>query len=219
MKIYPNQRILIESARIDYVFFYISRPKMSSKEEINDQLDELAMQLLLLCQNLVDTKLLLEKFLKEGFIGLAQSRYAHAGGPNSISKLQLPTEDWEPFEANKKVSLSQCMRQEIGVKFNYLSLEVDEPSKSQAKIENLGSSELVQRGPKKSEEKLKNNENAKKRDPLKWFGVLLPNSMKQSQKHFSKAIELTVEATNIQNEIRGILGRRQVLMKQLKKLD
>lgn len=198
---------------VDNMFFFLET--MSTQEEIHGQLDELAMQLLLLCQNLVDTKLLLEKFMKEGFIGLAQSRYAHAGGPNCISKLQLPNEDWEPFEAVKKVSLSQCMRQEIGVKFNYLSLEVDEPRKLQQEVENLNSSELIHRGSKKKEEAEKNL----KKDPLKWFGVLLPNSMKQSQKHFAKAIELSVESTNIQNEIRGVLGRRQVLNRQLKKME
>ena len=50
------------------------------------QLDELAVQLLLLSQNLVDTKLLMEKFTKEGYIALAQSRYA-MGGPSSVSGL------------------------------------------------------------------------------------------------------------------------------------
>ena len=51
--------------------------------------------------------------MKEGFINLAESRYK-MGGPSSVSSLQLPNEDWEPFESEKKVVLSQCMRQEIG---------------------------------------------------------------------------------------------------------
>ena len=60
----------------------------SSQDDVHLQLDELAVQLLLLSQNLVDTKLLLEKFTKEGYITLAQSRYAMAG-PASVSGLEL----------------------------------------------------------------------------------------------------------------------------------
>ena len=172
-------------------------------------MDELALQLLALCQNLVDTKLLLETFMKEGFITLAQSRYS-MGGPSTVSCLQLPTEEWEPFEAQKRVILSECMRQEIGFRFNYLSLDVDQP-----KVKNLGS-ELIHRN--SSKEKVKEPLTAK-RDPLKWFGVLLPNSMRQSQKHFSKAVELAIESTNLQNEIRGVLGRRKIIHRQLKKMQ
>ena len=39
------------------------------------------------------------------------------------------------------------------------------------------------------------------------------------QKHFSKAVELSVEATNIRNEIRGLIGQRQYLTRQLKKIE
>lgn len=178
----------------------------SSKEEMNEQLDELAIQLLLLCQTLVDTKLHLEKVTKEGFIGLAQTR--KISGPNAVSILQVPAED--DFEANKRVTLSQCVRQEIGVKFNYLSLEVNAP-----KVESLDS-QLINRK-KKSEEE--DSKVVLKKDPIRWFGFLVPNSLRESQKQFSKAIELSIEAANVQNEIRGVLGRRQVLLRQLKKLE
>ncbi len=184
---------------------------MATKAELNGQLDELAMQLLSLCQSLVDAKLVLETCMKEGFINLAHSRYSMPGGPSTISKLQLPNEDWEPFEANSKVSLSQCVRQEIDVKFNYLSLETLPSSR----VENL-SSNLVSRSKKQERER---NPTEKAKQPLRWFGVLVPNSMRQSQKNFTKAIEFSVEAINIQNEIRGLMGKRQMVLRQLKKLE
>ena len=107
----------------------------------------------------------------------------------------------------QKVSLSEYKRQEINVKFKYLSLET---GLSKSKVENLDSG-LVNRKqkPEKSEE-------VKTKDPIKWFGVLVPQTLRQSQKHFSKAVELSVEATNIQNEIRGLLGQRHYLTRQLK---
>jgi hypothetical protein len=189
----------------------------NNKDDIHDQMDELAMQLLILCQNLVDTKLILEQHLKEGFIGLAQSRYS-MGGPASVSALQLPNQDWQPFEAEAKVVKNECLRQDINVRFNYLSLEV----KDQA-IEGLDST-LVQRKKKKAA----NEEEAvveaaaavvKKTDPIKWFGVLVPMTLRQSQTQFRKCIDMTVEVSNIQNEIRGLIGRRQALGRQLGKME
>ena len=189
--------------------------KVLTKSEVHLQLDELAMQLLLLCQNYIDTKLQLEQFMKEGFITMAQARNS-MGGPSTVSALQLPNEDWEDFEATKKVSLSECKRQEINVKFNYLSLETGSNAKSD-KVENLDSG-LVNRQ-NKTEIANDDKKKIKAKDPLKWFGVLVPQTLKQSQKHFSKAVELSVEATNIRNEIRGLLGQRQYLLRQKKKCD
>ena len=54
-------------------------------------------------------------------------------------------------------------------------------------------------------------------DPIKWFGFLVPNSLKQSQKSFSKAIELSVECANVQNEINGVVARRKFLSRKLAK--
>ena len=182
-----------------------------NEDEMNNELDELSFQVVILSQNLLETKIMLEKVMKEGFINLAQARYSSG---RSISSLQLPNEDWEPFEANAKVMKSECVRQEINVKFNYLSLELGPTPKKSGKVENLDST-LINR--KKQETEVKNEK--KKVDPLKWFGVLVPTSLKQSQKHFDKAIALSIEATNIQNEIGGILARRQFLQRHLRKLE
>ena len=76
----------------------------STPEDMHLQLDELALQLLMLCQNLVDTKLLLEKFTKEGHINLAQSRYA-MGGPASVSGLALHIQLYQNFTY---FSFSKC---------------------------------------------------------------------------------------------------------------
>lgn len=51
-------------------------------------------------------------------------------------------------------------------------------------------------------------------DPIKWFGFLVPNSLKQSQKCFQKAVELSVECANVQNEINGVVARRKFLTRK-----
>ena len=186
-----------------------------TENEINEELDELALEFLLLNQNLIDTKLMLEQLMKEGYMGLAQSRCTM--GRSSISCLQLPNEEWEPFDANLKVKRSECLRQEINVKFNYLSLDYD--ADSNVVVENLDS-QLVNRKKSKTEKETTTTKTSSvvKKDPLKWFGVLLPNTLKQSQKNFTRAIELTVEASNIQNEVGAVMARRQFLLRHLKKL-
>ena len=131
--------------------------------------------------------------------------------------MQLPNEDWEPFDSNVKIVKSECVRQEINVKFNYLSLEL-----GHGKIENLDSNMFNRKMKIKDDSETKKNSETMqnhKNDPLKWFGFLVPNSLKQSQKHFSKGIELVIEATNIQNEIGGVMARRQYLIRHLKKLE
>ena len=45
---------------------------------------------------------------------------------------------------------------------------------------------------------LKKNEETS--DPIKWFGVLVPTSLKQSQTAFSKALETAVDLVNIRRE-------------------
>lgn len=42
------------------------------------------------------------------------------------------------------------------------------------------------------------------RDPLKMFGILVPQSLKDSQKAFIEALEEMIQLTNISNEVRTI---------------
>ena len=44
-----------------------------------------------------------------------------------------------------------------------------------------------------------------KRDPLKWFGVLVPSTLRQSQKDFRRAVESSVRLVNYQDELMKIV--------------
>ena len=54
-------------------------------------------------------------------------------------------------------------------------------------------------------------------DPLKWFGVLVPNTLKESQKSFVRALDLAIACANIQMEIDAVIERKTILMGQLDK--
>ena len=53
-------------------------------------------------------------------------------------------------------------------------------------------------------------------DPLKWFGLLTPPALRQSQASFKTATELVVETANIQSEIAGVLNRIKFIQRRLK---
>ena len=54
-------------------------------------------------------------------------------------------------------------------------------------------------------------------EPLKWFGVLAPSTLKQSQKCFEKAAELTVGIASLQSELALCLRAEKSLRKEMKK--
>ena len=53
-----------------------------------------------------------------------------------------------------------------------------------------------------------------KKDPLKWFGVLVPQALRQSQGRFKKAVELSVEISNTEAQYLRLKGRYKDLCQQ-----
>ncbi|KAK2507125.1 hypothetical protein MC885_004114 [Smutsia gigantea] len=56
-------------------------------------------------------------------------------------------------------------------------------------------------------------------DPLNWFGILVPNSLRQAQASFREGLQLAIDMASLQ--IRIIWGRSQLqgLQEKLKKLE
>ena len=54
-------------------------------------------------------------------------------------------------------------------------------------------------------------------DPLKWFGVLVPQSLRQSQSCFSRATAAAVECAGLQSEILGLEARKKFLVRFVEK--
>ena len=66
---------------------------------------------------------------------------------------------------------------------------------------------------------IKEEEATPSKDPLKWFGFLVPNTLRQSQSSYRKAVEVTVECANLQNEINGVIARKKFLTRTLSKIE
>jgi len=158
----------------------------------------LAVHLVSLTQDLVTAKLKLEVAAKTGWIHLAKARYVSPGGPNSISKLQLPSSDSEKeVEASVKVLSKECIQEQTKVRYFHHSFDFPHNSTSDTGLKNR----------KVIDSKVEEIKKKKKTDPLKWFGVLTPPSLKQSQSSFVSATEIALDCANIQSEILGVQNR------------
>ena len=193
--------------------------EMIENQQMHDELDSLAYQLLVLSQDLIQVKLQLEDQSKLGFIGLAQSRKL-MGGSNSVSHLQIPSEDSTDFIARFKTRKEEQKCYSGDATFDYFSLQ---DGNIDQLVEELDS-DLVLNQRKKQDDteqteaiscnKKKNLSEAK--DPIKWFGVLVPNSLRQTQGAFVKALELSVDCANIQSQINSTIERQKYLSGKLK---
>ena len=191
---------------------------LTKRQEVNDELDSLSYQLLVLSQDLIQVKLQLEEQSKLGFIGLAQSRKL-MGGSNSVSHLQIPSEDSTDFIARFKTKKEEQKCYSGDATFDYFSLQ---DSKIDQLVEELDSGLAIhQRKKQDDNEEESNCGNTNKeitlvKDPIKWFGVLVPNSLRQTQVAFVKALELSVECANIQSQIQSTIKRQKYLSEKIK---
>ena len=192
---------------------------LAEKQEVNDELDSLSYQLLVLSQDLIQVKLQLEEQSKLGFIGLAQSRKL-MGGSNSVSHLQIPSEDSTDFIARFKTKKEEQKCYSGDATFDYFSLQ---DGNIDQLVEELDSDLVLNQRKKQDDTKETeaNSCNTKKnlpeaKDPIKWFGVLVPNSLRQTQGAFVKALELSVDCANIQNQIKSTIERQKYLSGKLK---
>jgi len=179
-----------------------------SGEEIVSELDSLVLQMLVLTQDLVTAKLNLESAAKNGWFQLAQARHKSGLGHTGLGRLQLPSEDGEK-EVTARVTLEreECLKEE-GVRYNHFT-EVKTPKKTEvnemdSKLDSEGNVE------EKSSVKKKVFDNA---DPIRWFGVLSPPSLKQSQADFQRCVSLSVEIANMQGELLGVEARVKYLQR------
>lgn len=59
--------------------------------------------------------------------------------------------------------------------------------------------------------KKSSNETDEPIDPVKWFGVLVPQNLKNSQKRFQESIYLAAKIANVQAELTSVLSKLKTL--------
>ena len=110
-------------------------------------------------------------------MNLAQSKYIM--GPLQVGALQFPR---RPFEATSRL---------VWIPSN--STATESSSSSESKLLEMTPSLIVEKSPSVS------------RNPLNWFGFLVPSSLKGSQQSFTESLPIILEIQKLQKEIEKLL--------------
>ncbi|BES96286.1 Hypothetical protein NTJ_09095 [Nesidiocoris tenuis] len=192
--------------------------KDSDYESVCRELDDLALQMLDQMKLYLDLLASMENSVKTGSLHLAKSRYIM--GNKSVSVLQLPTED---SELSAQATLVTDKTERLTLKLANLNVSADE-SNAEASSEADGLKRRKDKGkPSEPEENQDAEESPKKKkdvmqDPLKWFGVLVPQNMRLAQLSFKTAVEIAVDLANVQLEMASIRKRYCSLLLKKKEL-
>ena len=102
---------------------------------------------------------------------MTNHRYVSPGGSAAISMSRVPGEE---MEAGVRTEVRECLG-EARVRYHHISLLSEEPVEKEGAKQRKGKQEAG------AEVDLEKKTPVKSKDPIKWFGVLSPPSLKQSQ--------------------------------------
>lgn len=159
-----------------------------TNETSNVDLDELAVRILTLMNEFISCKRNIQNYIRSGCLDLAKSRYI--AGNRNISALQLPGEDSVGVEAKFRVVRSASCDDFS----KYRHVEHESNRDDESLTETLDDLNLNSDGTSKQVLRFS-------KDPLQWFGFLVPRNLRQSKVTFEKCLEIVVECANIQSEL------------------
>nr|XP_027207074.1 coiled-coil domain-containing protein 115-like isoform X2 [Penaeus vannamei]XP_027239304.1 coiled-coil domain-containing protein 115-like isoform X2 [Penaeus vannamei] len=190
------------------------------------------------------TKMILEEHMRSGFFLLGKTRYVL--GCNAISTLQLPSEEREVDPLVSVVSTpvrierydGEVIYQEMNTEFAdpvvSLPVEVEEDSLSdmytqeddpveglRQRISNL-QGEPPEDREEDDREQYSADQNKKKvinRDPIRWFSVLPPQTLKQAQTDFKTAIQISAKCATLLGQLKAVCNEYKRLAKIKSKID
>ncbi|KAM4696020.1 coiled-coil domain-containing protein 115 [Rhinophrynus dorsalis] len=190
--------------------------------QLYESLDELVLQLMSDLEILHDKRDALNKLIEKGWFSLSQSRYSM--GNKFVSSLQYK-QDMVP-----SVVVQDSTTEDGKTEFclEHKSGEPDVVERGEPPVvEEIGSTEQVLRrrkgttqicgSPKRDEieESGKGQKPPPNQDPLRWFGILVPQSLRQAQSSFREGLLLAAEVATLQNSIENTQRQyRQLLDKK-----
>ncbi|XP_008996780.1 vacuolar ATPase assembly protein VMA22 isoform X1 [Callithrix jacchus] len=177
--------------------------------DLRVELDSLLLQLLRDLEELEGKRAVLNARVEEGWLSLAKARYAM--GAKSVGPLQYASH-MEP-----QVCLHTSETQEGLQKFEVVRAGIHTPEEvGPGEAAFLSSALRRRKGPAKTPEP---QSSEAPQDPLNWFGILVPHSLRQAQASFRDGLQLAADIASLQNRIDW--GRNQLrgLQEKLKKLE
>lgn len=167
------------------------------------KLDNLAIQILNVMQTIVYERQYLDESLRDGYINMAKSRYLMRG--QKINTFQINTSN---LRASKKITRDT----ENGNGIEFPTFHVSNSTNRCMEDDHLVNAENGLRNLKigkvensyefnNSKKDFSNDDNSSANNPLQWFGVLVPPSLKNCQARFEQVIETVTKLTTLQSQL------------------
>ncbi|KAM5155950.1 coiled-coil domain-containing protein 115 [Callospermophilus lateralis] len=172
--------------------------------DLKAELDSLLLQLLRDLEELEVKRGALNARVEEGWLSLAKARYAM--GAKSVGPLQYASR-MEP-----QVCVCASETQNGFQTFRVVRADAQTP-------EEVGPRESALRrrkGPTKTPEP---EPSAAPQDPLNWFGILVPHSLRQAQASFRDGLQLAADIASLQTRISWGRSQLRGIQEKLKQLE
>ena len=194
-------------------------------EDINKTLDELLLEFFEKLETLESLRNDLTRAMRHGFLSMSKARYSM--GNKAVCEMQYARSMTASTFVVEEESCSNSENDEKELKPDLSGFEVVfDGDKAKAElckeVENVTenrSSGLRQRGARENHQGKDTHEDRleiesemgiscrkKSADPLKWFGVLVPTSLKDCQKEFKTACRLSFEIAQLEQEVNTIMS-------------
>ncbi|XP_072222922.1 coiled-coil domain-containing protein 115 [Leuresthes tenuis] len=200
---------------------------VSEVEDSRLLLDEKLLRFMDQLELLEEKRATLNSLIEQGWFSMTQARYSM--GNKQVSALQYASE-MEPLVC---VHVRTLDGGEVEFCAERLTQKCSKESKDQASVENVGpceegvrrrnmskkdiaeekASQDASAGKARQENPVRKRDQNPQQDPLKWFGILVPQSLKQAQSSFKQVIELSAEIAALQV---AVLNTREELKHGLK---
>ncbi|XP_045616590.1 coiled-coil domain-containing protein 115 [Procambarus clarkii] len=216
-----------------------------SPEALCDGLDQLSIQQLELMDQLIKNNMRLEENMRSGFFHLGKTRYTL--GSNAVSPLQLPTNESDVQSLAGVVSTPVVLEQQSGdIMYHTVDAKFLDPlvvvedgvidktislgsldhfdDKNKGIRKRVSNVEGKQKVEEISEGDLKESDDKIKvktinRDPIRWFSVLPPQTLKHAQQDFKTAIQLIAQCATSQLKLRAVSKEYKRLLEIKCQLD
>ncbi|KAM3833950.1 coiled-coil domain-containing protein 115 [Diretmus argenteus] len=200
---------------------------LSELEESSLQIDETLLRFMEQLELLEEKRATLNSLIEQGWFSMSKARYSM--GNKQVSALQYAREI-EPLVCVHARTLDNS-------EVDFCTERVTQTcnNESARPVEDIGPQEEGVRRRIKSkkdsgEKENSDNENSEKpstamepqvvkgnqhsQDPLKWFGILVPQSLKQAQSSFKQVIELSADIASLQSSVVNTREELKLGMKQ-----
>lgn len=178
----------------------------------------------------------LDLHMKEGYFQMSRARYNM--GNKAVTSLQYNDKDMTALinVGLSKIAVGETESKEsdddsaIEDQFKYIPVKPANQDDEDNGSNSIKGTELRRRVTQKETEsfdelsdklnavKLNEISSNKQQDPLTWFGVLVPQSLRQSQNSFKQAVESVCKVTTLQSKLLQLRKEYGVAMEKKRKL-